>query len=92
MTRTQHFRLPRELVDEDTLFMLRLVGDSMTGAAIVDGDLVIVRRQPAAENGEFVATTLDALRPRRRSRPCNAPAVTIGGRPLRPHAASSGQC
>lgn len=31
----------------------------MTGAAITDGDLVVVRRQPVAENGEIVAAWLE---------------------------------
>ena len=31
----------------------------MTGAAIIDGDLVVVRQQQAAENGEIVAAQLD---------------------------------
>ena len=53
------FRLPRRLVGHGTLFMLRVTGDSMTGAAIADGDLVVVRQQPAAENGEIVAAQLD---------------------------------
>lgn len=34
------------------------MGDSMIGAAIADGDLVVVRQQPAAENGEIVAAQL----------------------------------
>jgi repressor LexA len=49
------FRLPRRLVGHGRLFMLRVEGDSMTGAAICDGDLVVVRCQPVAENGEIVA-------------------------------------
>jgi repressor LexA len=53
------FRLPRQLVGHGRLFMLRVRGDSMTGAAICDGDLVVVRQQPAAENGEIVAAQLD---------------------------------
>jgi repressor LexA len=53
------FRLPRRLVGHGTLFMLRVMGDSMTGAAIADGDLVVVRQQPVAENGEIVAAQLD---------------------------------
>jgi repressor LexA len=53
------FRLPRRLVGHGTLFMLRVKGDSMTGAAIADGDLVVVRQQPVAENGEIVAAQLD---------------------------------
>jgi repressor LexA len=53
------FPLPRELVGEGTLFMLRVAGDSMVDAAICDGDWVVVRQQPAAENGEIVAAMLD---------------------------------
>ncbi len=39
-------------------FALHIVGDSMTGADIRDGDLVIVRQQPVAENGDIVAALL----------------------------------
>ncbi|WP_159942747.1 MULTISPECIES: transcriptional repressor LexA [unclassified Nocardiopsis] len=51
--------LPRQLVGEGRLFMLTVVGDSMTDAAITDGDLVVVRQQPDAENGDIVAALLD---------------------------------
>jgi repressor LexA len=53
------FPLPRELVGQGTLFMLRVVGDSMVDAAIADGDWVVVRQQPTAENGDIVAAMLD---------------------------------
>ena len=53
------FPLPRELVGEGTLFLLRVVGDSMIDAAIADGDWVVVRQQPDAANGEIVAAMLD---------------------------------
>ena len=43
------FPLPRELVGEGTLFLLKVVGDSMIEAAIIDGDWVVVRQQPVAE-------------------------------------------
>ena len=49
------FLLSRRLVGYGVLFMLRVKGGSMTGAAITDGDLVVVRRQNVAENGEIVA-------------------------------------
>jgi repressor LexA len=42
-------------VGAGTLFALRVRGDSMTGAGILDGDTVIVRQQPTAEDGEIVA-------------------------------------
>jgi repressor LexA len=38
--------LPRQLVGHGELIMLNVVGDSMTGAAITDGDWVVVRCQP----------------------------------------------
>jgi repressor LexA len=50
--------LPRQLVGEGTLFMLTVVGDSMIDAAIADGDLVVVRQQPDANNGDIVAALL----------------------------------
>ena len=53
------FPLPREIVGEGSLFLLRVVGDSMIDAAITDGDWVVVRQQPNAENGEIVAAMLD---------------------------------
>ena len=53
------FPLPRQLVGEGTLFLLKVVGDSMINAAIADGDWVVVREQPVAENGEIVAFMLD---------------------------------
>ena len=53
------FPLPRELVGEGELFLLRVQGDSMIDAAICDGDFVAVRSQPTAENGEIVAALLD---------------------------------
>jgi repressor LexA len=51
--------LPRTLVGEGTLFMLEVRGDSMVEAAICDGDFVVVRQQPTAENGEIVAALLE---------------------------------
>ncbi|MFM8894284.1 MAG: transcriptional repressor LexA, partial [Actinomycetales bacterium] len=53
------FPLPRDLVGQGDLFMLKVVGDSMVDAAICDGDWVVVRRQPDANNGDIVAALLD---------------------------------
>ena len=53
------FPLPKELVGEGTLFLLRVVGESMIEAAIADGDWVVVRQQPVADNGEIVAAMID---------------------------------
>jgi repressor LexA len=53
------FPLPRQIVGEGTLFLLNVVGDSMINAAIADGDWVVVRQQPVAENGDIVAAMID---------------------------------
>ncbi|WP_112236700.1 transcriptional repressor LexA [Kribbella monticola] len=53
------FPLPRAMVGEGTLFMLRVKGESMIEAAICDGDWVVVRQQPNAENGDIVAAMID---------------------------------
>nr|WP_051681695.1 transcriptional repressor LexA [Cellulomonas sp. HZM] len=53
------FPLPRQLVGDGELFLLKVSGDSMIEAAICDGDWVVVRRQPVAENGEIVAAMID---------------------------------
>ena len=45
--------------DSDTLFALRVSGKSMIEAGIMDGDLVIVERTPAAENGQIVVAMVD---------------------------------
>ena len=53
------FALPRQLVGEGTMFLLEVSGDSMIDAAICDGDWVVVRQQPSADNGDIVAALLD---------------------------------
>ncbi len=53
------FPLPKQLVGEGDLFLLKVSGDSMVDAAICDGDWVVVRQQPTADNGEVVAALLD---------------------------------
>ncbi len=53
------FPLPKELVGEGELFMLKVAGDSMIGAAIADGDWVVIRQQSDAESGEIVAAMID---------------------------------
>lgn len=53
------YPLPHDLVGHDDVFMLRVRGDSMINAGIFDGDLVIVRRQPTAQNGDVVVALLD---------------------------------
>ena len=53
------FPLPRQLVGEGTLFLLKVAGNSMMNAAITDGDWVVVRQQEDAGDGEIVAAMLD---------------------------------
>jgi repressor LexA len=48
------FPLPADLTGEGELFMLRVRGESMIEAGIFDGDYVVVRSQPSAENGDIV--------------------------------------
>lgn len=53
------FPLPRELVGQGSLFLLKVVGESMIDAAICDGDWVVVRQQNVADSGDIVAAMLD---------------------------------
>jgi repressor LexA len=50
-----NFVLPRQLVGEGTLFMLRVRGDSMIDVQIAEDDYVVVRAQRDAQNGDIVA-------------------------------------
>jgi repressor LexA len=59
--REDRLPLPREVVGGGTLFALRVVGDSMIGVGIVDGDWVVIREQAEAENGEVVAALIDGV-------------------------------
>ena len=51
--------LPTQIVGNDPVFMLRVRGDSMVEAGIFDGDLVVVRRQADADDGDIVAALID---------------------------------
>lgn len=53
------FPLPKELVGDGDLFLLKVAGESMIDAAIADGDWVVVRQQPVADNGDIVAAMID---------------------------------
>jgi repressor LexA len=53
------FPLPKQLVGDGTLFLLEVSGDSMIDAAICDGDYVVIRQQPTADNGDIVAAMID---------------------------------
>ncbi len=51
--------LPTDLVGNGPVFMLKIKGDSMINAGILDGDLVVVRRQDHARDGEIIAALVD---------------------------------
>jgi len=54
-----HFVLPAAWAPRRGGFMLRVKGDSMIDAAILDGDLIVVEPRPNAENGEIVVAMID---------------------------------
>jgi repressor LexA len=51
--------LPRGLTGRGNVFALRVRGNSMTEAAICDGDIVVVRQQSEAHSGQIVAAMID---------------------------------
>jgi len=64
--------IPQDFTGSGELFMLKVRGDSMIEAGILDGDYVVVRRQPEAESGDIVVAavgndeaTVKTLRKRR---------------------------
>jgi repressor LexA len=54
-----HFVLPAAWTPRNGGFLLRVKGDSMVDAAILDGDLIVVEPRPSAENGEIVVAMID---------------------------------
>lgn len=54
-----YFPLPAEYVPNQQLFMLRVHGESMVNAGILDGDTLIVAQQNTARNGEMVVALID---------------------------------
>lgn len=50
--------IPKEWLAGGEHFYLRAKGDSMTGARIFEGDLLLIRKQPAVENGEIAAVLI----------------------------------
>ncbi|HEX9092351.1 MAG TPA: transcriptional repressor LexA [Coriobacteriia bacterium] len=51
--------LPTDVVREDSTFVLRVKGESMIEAGIMDGDYVVVRQQQGADNGDIVVALLE---------------------------------
>jgi repressor LexA len=54
-----YYPLPRDFASDEATFMLRVQGDSMIEAGILDGDYVVVRQQPDAINGDIVVVLLE---------------------------------
>ena len=53
------FPLPLDFTGSEDVFMLSIIGDSMINVGILDGDLVIVRKQNAAQDGEIVVALIE---------------------------------
>ena len=53
------FNLPMQYAHNKDVFMLKVSGDSMINAAILDGDYIIVEKQQSAQNGDIVVALLD---------------------------------
>ncbi len=53
------FLLPRQVVSEKDLFMLKVADECMEGKGIKPGDLVVVRRQSDADDGDIVVASFD---------------------------------
>lgn len=56
---SETFPLPMSFARNKDLFMLRVQGESMINAAILDGDFIIVEKTPTARNGEIVVALVD---------------------------------
>ena len=54
-----YFPIPTEYLPNKKIFMLRVQGESMIGAGILDGDTIVVRRQNDARNGEIVVALFE---------------------------------
>jgi repressor LexA len=54
-----YFPIPSEYMPNQETFMLRVKGESMINAGILDGDMVLVRKQPTASNGSMVVALVD---------------------------------
>ena len=56
---TDTMTLPTDIVGDAPSFMLSVRGDSMIEAGINDGDYVVVKEQPVANNGDIVVAIID---------------------------------
>ena len=56
---SEYFTLPTSLVGKGEFFLLRALGDSMIGAGIESGDLVLIKKQETADFGQIVVALVD---------------------------------
>ena len=56
---TDYFPIPSEMMPNEPVFMLKVKGDSMINAGILDGDEIIVKQQKTANNGDYVVALID---------------------------------
>ena len=54
-----YYPLPTDFNSENDLFMLKVEGNSMINAGILDGDKIIVKKQESADNGNIVVALID---------------------------------
>ena len=54
-----YLTLPTGMIGSEGLFCLRVQGESMIEIGILDGDIIVVRQQESAENGEVVVAMID---------------------------------
>ncbi len=54
-----YYPIPEEYSSEENLFMLKVKGDSMINAGILDGDKIIVKQTNSCENGDIVVALID---------------------------------
>ena len=54
-----YFPIPSEYMPNEETFMLKVKGESMINAGILDGDQILVKRQSTAKNGDMVVALVD---------------------------------
>jgi repressor LexA len=56
---TNHLEIPASMVGSGEHFALEIIGDSMVGAGILDGDTVVIQRAETARHGEIVVALIN---------------------------------
>lgn len=56
---TNYFPIPAEYISNEDTFMLKVKGDSMINMGIYENDLILVRKQSSARNGEVIVALVD---------------------------------